>query len=80
MTNPYTPIKEGDVVQLKSGSQPMTVEREGVVDRDCLLCLWMEGNTIFTRAFRPSALEKVWSLDWMGKTVDPPAKGMEKTL
>ena len=50
-------LKEGDIVQLKSGSDLMTVER---VSGDGLVhCVWFdEKNNIHTHAFPLGTLEK----------------------
>ena len=50
-------LKEGDVVQLKSGSDLMTVER---VSQDGLVhCVWFdEKNNMHTHSFPAATLEK----------------------
>lgn len=56
-----TKLREGDVVQLKSGSDLMTVER---VSGDGLVhCVWFDGkNTIHTHSFPAGTLEKEKSI------------------
>ena len=53
--------KEGDVVQLKSGSPKMIVDR--VVhysdDRTSVYCIWFEDNKKQEGNFPPSGLEKI---------------------
>ena len=38
-------FKPGDVVELKSGSVPMTIERKARTDDDEWVCLWFDGAT-----------------------------------
>ncbi|MCP3734607.1 DUF2158 domain-containing protein [Sphingomonas sp. RP10(2022)] len=45
----------GDVVVLKSGSDPMTVE---TVDENGVWCVWANGKKIESQGFNPVVLEK----------------------
>jgi uncharacterized protein YodC (DUF2158 family) len=60
MAEQPTPFKVGDVVQLNSGSYPMTVVQIGTAThRNHLMCVWTDrqGMAIYDRAFPPEALE-----------------------
>lgn len=50
-------IREGDLVQLKSGGPVMTVVR--VNGPGTLSCKWFKGSKVNTDYFPPSALRKV---------------------
>lgn len=50
-------FREGDVVELKSGSEPMTVER--VSDEDLIHCVWFDKkNNFHSHCFPAGTLEK----------------------
>jgi uncharacterized protein YodC (DUF2158 family) len=51
------PFKRGDVVRLKSGGPPMTVDEKGQYG-DELVCHWFDGKTPMSREFAPDLLER----------------------
>ncbi len=55
-----TQFKPGDVVQLKSGGPPMTVERSSNVGEgygELLHCSWWAGKELKHENFAPAALQ-----------------------
>ena len=52
------PLKEGDLVQLKSGGPVMTVLNPGGFT-GWPVCNWFEGSTLKSGGFPPDALRKV---------------------
>ena len=51
-------LKEGDLVQLKSGGPVMTVVNPGGFS-GWPVCNWFEGDTVKSGSFPPEALRKV---------------------
>lgn len=51
-------IKPGDVVELKSGGPPMTIERESATDPGAYLCTWFDGANRMAEFFKAAALKK----------------------
>lgn len=45
----------GDVVQLKSGGESMTIEE---IDRDEISCVWFEGKNVKRDSFAAATLKK----------------------
>ena len=65
MTDESTDFKPGDVVVLKSGAQPMTVERVGLADmtqEETVFCVWKETvgkrEEVRREGFVPATLRK----------------------
>ncbi len=48
----------GDVVQLKSGGEKMTIKNIGFLHEDQIQCQWFEGKKIILENFYPSMLIK----------------------
>ena len=51
-------FRPGDVVQLKSGGLPMTVEMEiESLSERCFLCRWFDGSELKTDSFPASTIQ-----------------------
>ena len=52
-------FKKGDVVQLKSGGEKMTIKNIGFPHDDQIQCQWFSGKEIKIENFHPTMLTKV---------------------
>ena len=54
-------FKIGDVVMLKSGSEPMTVNSISIVDKNELWCKWYDykNGKMCTDTFNPNTLKRI---------------------